>query len=279
MKNLKSACSILFVVILAAFGIWKCSQGNSEANDDNRDAQETVAAYNECRANELSEEFFSFVALCEGKKGENRAYNCGARWTLPYGVTVYKDGRLVKKGDRCSLAEAKELSQFHVQHRIVPFLRYVTKKMSDEEILGTMLFIYNVGGEQFSGHDINGSRKAKPSCVLNAINAGKDGQYVANCMTRFRRSAGKRANGLLKARWVQGAVYNGILTSKNVQDLVPEKFYRTRNLGNYYKLDSRRRLVEKDGLYQLRYDEEIVNLFFKMNSPKGKELTVAQIMP
>ena len=95
-------------------------------------------------------------------------------------------------------------------------------------------------------------------------------------MTEYRRSAGKRANGLLKRHWVQGAAYLGILTAKNIGDLEPRKFYQTKNFGNYYWLDKKRELTkDKSGFYKLRFDDMTVNTFFNLN--EGKDVTVKSI--
>ncbi len=279
MKNVKNVKRLFWgvvVLLFAALGAKKCSPSNEEECQDN--TPEDVATYNVNRACELFDELFPLIAFCEDSKGEE-AYHCGARWTLAYGVTVYPDGRRVKKGDCCSLIEAKEYCRYHVCNRVAPFLMYTTRKMEDREILGTLLFIYNVGGENFSGCSLDGRVVGNPSSVLQAINVGDDAQDVVNCMTGFRRSGRKLAKGLLKVRWVQGAVYMGILTSENVLALTPAKFYQTKNLGNYYELDAKRNLIEVDGFYRLRYDSITINTFFRMNAPKGREKTVAQIMP
>ena len=95
-------------------------------------------------------------------------------------------------------------------------------------------------------------------------------------MTEYRKSAGKRANGLLKRHWVQGAAYLGILTANNIGDLEPRKFYQTKNFGNYYWVDKERQpIADENGFYKLRYDDVTINTFFNMN--EGLEETVNSI--
>lgn len=229
------------------------------------------------RAEEISEDIFSFICLIEGGAGEEgKTYFCGARWTTWYGVTMDKEGHLLKEGDHVSKKEAKELAIFHLKERVYPFLAQVTRKLSDEQIVGICLFIYNVGGEAFSGCNIDGQQIGEPSRFLLAINANESDEYCVNCLTRYRSAGGKRANGLLKRHWVEAAAYLGILTADNIGDLEPCKFYRTKNMGNYYWVDKKRDPVEtKDGLFQLRFDDYIINNFFNMN--EGDSVTVNSI--
>ena len=232
------------------------------------------------RAEKLAEDVFPFIALIEGDNGCNGAYYCGARWTVQYGVTVKPDGSFVKKGNKVSNADAKKWCIHHIKKRVVPFFVHFDKrKLTDNEILMAMLFIYNVGGEAVTGYDLLGNKRSEPCRFFHALNDGKNIEYVANCMTGFRKSAGRRANGLLKRHWVAGAVGMGILTEDNVKDLKPCQFYVTKNLGNYYFLDKKRNLIKKNDLFQLRYDDITINCFFNMNEAKDGEKSLRDIIP
>lgn len=264
--------SIIFAVLAVVFMFVSC---NSEKKEP-----ENAAVYNEQRASELSEDIFKFIALIEGDKGEGKPYYCGARWTVWYGVTVKPDGSLVRKKDPViSKAVGKEWCLYHIKNRLVPFFKHFDGcRLSDEQIIGCALFMYNVGGEIVTGYSLDGRQVQEPSRFLLAVNNGENPEYCVNCMTRYRMSGGKRANGLLKRHWVQGAAYLGILTPENILELRPEQFYKTKNFGNYYWLDRKRRMVEKDGLYQLRYDAITVNTFFNMNLADDGQKSVASII-
>lgn len=239
------------------------------------------AEYNVKRAEKLVDDIFVFVSYVEGDNGVDGPYYCGARWTLQYGVTVKPNGSLVKKNDKpITNVQAKEWSVYHLKKRVIPFFKYFNKrKLSDEEIYMTALFMYNVGGEQVTGYNIKGEKTGRASTYFNAIQAGKSKSDCINCMTGFRKSGGRRANGLLKRHWVTGAIGLGIIDADNVKDLVPCGFYTTKNFGNYYWLDKNRRMIMKNDFYQLRYDDISINTFFKMNKAQSGQKSVASILP
>ena len=127
-----------------------------------------------------------------------------------------------------------------------------------------------------TGYSLQGEKLKEPCEFFIAVNNGDAPEECVNKMTEYRRSAGKRANGLLKRHWVQGAAYLGILTAKNIGELEPRKFYQTKNFGNYYWVDKERQpLEDENGFYRLRYDDVIINNFFNMN--EGVNVTVNSI--
>ena len=258
---------ILFSCAMIALSILVFSCKNRNDGPVEKLSPSEIAKYNVNRADELSEDIFRFIALIEGDTGEGKPYYCGVRWTVWYGVTVKPDGSLIKKTDRpISKRTGKEWCIYHIKNRLNPFFCHFNgRKLTDEQIIGCALFMYNVGGETVTGYDLEGNHKQEPSRFLQAVNAGKDEDYCVNCMTRYRQAGGKRANGLLKRHWVQGAAYKGILTPENILCLRPTQFYVTHNMGNYYWLDRRRNIIEKDGLLQLRFDDVTINAFFNMN--------------
>lgn len=251
---------------------------NSEKQED-KEVYDSVETFdNVARADALSEDIFSFICLVEGgvlkKTGEN--YHCGARWTTWYGVTTTPDGKFLKKGQIIPKAQAKAWSFEHLHKHVYPFLKYFSHKLSDEQIIGICLFVYNVGGEALTGYSADGEYVKEPCEFFKAVNNGLAPEECVNKMTEYRKSAGKRANGLLKRHWVQGAAYLGILTANNIGDLEPRKFYQTKNFGNYYWVDKERQPVaDENGFYKLRYDDVIINNFFNMN--EGVDVTVNSI--
>lgn len=269
-----------FMLLLVVFFSNCSSKQENSAPEKEKEKEISVAEYNVSRAEELMEDIFRFTALIEGDKGEGKPYFCGARWTMWYGSTVKPDGTRIKRNDKPVPRQVgKEWCYSHYRKQVFPFFRHFTRRLTDEQIIGTALFIYNVGGEIVSGYNLKGEKVGEPSRFLLAVNKGKSDDYCVNCMTRYRKSAGKRANGLLKRHWVQGAAYKGLLTAENIMCLKPAKFYLTKNFGNYYWLNGRRRMIEKDGLYQLRFDSITVSTFFRMNKATSKEKSVASIIP
>lgn len=251
---------------------------NSEKQEDKEVCDSVETFDNVARADALSEDIFSFICLVEGgvlkKTGEN--YHCGARWTTWYGVTTTPDGKFLKKGQIIPKAQAKAWSFEHLHKHVYPFLKYFSHKLSDEQIIGICLFVYNVGGEALTGYSADGEQVKEPCEFFKAVNNGLAPEECVNKMTEYRKSAGKRANGLLKRHWVQGAAYLGILTANNIGDLEPRKFYQTKNFGNYYWVDKERQPVaDENGFYKLRYDDATVNTFFNMN--EGVDVTVNSI--
>lgn len=276
--NYFAAAVVLFGMYLFISLPTSCSL-NSEKKEDIEVYDSVETFDNVARANELSEDIFSFICLVEGgivneKTGEN--YHCGARWTTWYGVTTTPDGKFLKKGQRISKATAKEWAFYHLCKNVYPFLSHFTRKLTDEQIIGVCLFIYNVGGEALTGYSADGEKVKEPCEFFISVNKNEDPETCVNKMTEYRKSAGKRANGLLKRHWVQGAAYLGILTARNISDLEPRKFYQTKNFGNYYWVDKEREpQADKYGFYRLRFDDVTVNTFFNMN--EGDAVTVNSI--
>lgn len=272
---------ITVIMLVAYMSLPSCSfnQDKVEAVDSAETEQVEETFDNVARADQLSEDIFSFICLVEGgvlneNTGEN--YHCGARWTTWYGVTTSPDGKFLKKGQRIPKATAKAWSFEHLRKNVYPFLAYFNHKLTDEQIIGICLFVYNVGGEALTGYSLQGEKLKEPCEFFIAVNNGEAPEKCVNKMTEYRKSAGKRANGLLKRHWVQGAAYLGILTAKNIGELEPRKFYQTKNLGNYYWVDKERQpLEDENGFYRLRYDDVIINNFFNMN--EGVNVTVNSI--
>lgn len=273
-----AVAAVLYVFYLFTTLPTSCSLNtDKQENEEVYDSVETFD--NVARADALSEDIFSFICLVEGgvlneKTGEN--YHCGARWTTWYGVTTTPDGKLLKKGQRISKATAKAWAFYHLRKNVYPFLAYFDHKLTDEQIIGICLFAYNVGGEALTGYSAEGEKIKEPCEFFIAVNNGDAPEECVNKMTEYRKSAGKRANGLLKRHWVQGAAYLGILTSNNIGELEPRKFYQTKNFGNYYWVDKERQpLEDENGFYKMRYDDATVNTFFNMN--EGVNVTVNSI--
>lgn len=239
------------------------------------------AKYNVERAYDIVDKVFPFVALIESDHGEGKPYyDRAARWTVWYGTTVKPDGSMVRRNDPwIPRSKGKEYCYIHLFKHVFPFFQHFDKrKLTDEQIICTALFIYNVGGENVTGFNIQGKRVGTPSSYLLAVNQGKNAEYCVNCLTGFRKANGKLAGGLLKRHWVEGAAYLGILTPQNILPLKPAQFYETKNYGNYFWLNKRRRMIQSNGFYKLRYDDITIEAFFRMNTAGRGQKSVGSII-
>jgi GH24 family phage-related lysozyme (muramidase) len=276
----------LTAVLLTVLCFSSCTQSDTDkkASDyvEIHDKLTPEARYNLIRSYELISSIFPFVALIEGDHGEGKPYyDKRARWTVWYGSTVKPDGSLVSKNDSwIPRSKGKEYCFAHLCTRVFPYFKHFDRhKLTDEQIIGTALFIYNVGGEAVTGFDNNGNKtKQGPSVYFQAVNSGKHVKECVNYLTGFRKSGKRRAGGLLKRHWLEGAAMLGILTPDNILKLVPEQFYVTKNFGNYYWLDKKRRMVKDGDYYKLRYDETAVKTFFSMNTASKGQKSVKSII-
>lgn len=240
------------------------------ASSCQKKSQEEIAKANLEMCQKLENEIFACVAYVEdfgkgrdSKRFEENArskpYFCGAKWTTGYGSTVYPKGTTVKKTNKpISKSYAKECAIAHLQKRVFPFIcKYVTRELSETEMLGTCMFVYNIGGENFSGFKQNGEKFGNPSSFLQALNKGESAKKCARKMTGFRGSNGKRANGLLKRHWVQAAVFCGYITPEDLLKLKPSGFYQIKELNHFYEKDH----ADKDGYFTYKHDKKSIEWF------------------
>lgn len=77
------------------------------------------------------------------------AYKCPAGvWTIGYGTTVYPSGQPVKKGDRCTKAEAESLLNWYIKEKItLPKVTNYGFSTNQREALYSL--IYNIGQGAF----------------------------------------------------------------------------------------------------------------------------------
>lgn len=210
----------------------------------------------------LEDELLACVAFVENYSATS--YYCGARWTIGYGTTGYANGERVQPGQHISQEEAKACVRAHFRNYVFPVIdEYVERELSENEMLATCLFIYNIGGGNFTK---NGS-----CAFLTAINNNATPEECARKMTQFYRSAGKKSNGLLKRRWVEGALFCGYITAEDIKNLTPGGFYNA-DLSEYYASMS----LDRDGFYSYKLDDETVNRFLEKN--RGYDLSVVDII-
>lgn len=205
--------------------------------------QEQISSANRATYEACREDLLACIALVEDF--HNKPYHDkAARWTVGYGTTVYPNGQRVSEKDKeISKEYAKTCVYAHCDKRVSPWIRYVKRPLTPEQMLGACVFIYNVGGEKFSGHKANGEKFAEPSNFLTYINTGKNDAETAKAMNGFRcvtdkNGKKKLAPGLPKRHWIEGALYQGLITADDLLLLQPAKFYEKKygfDLSFYYK--------------------------------------------
>lgn len=223
------------------------------------------------------------IAYVEGFS--DKPYFCGAKQTIGYGSTVYPDGSRVKKTDKaisCRLPvkyykgaefkKGREYVKHHLENEVYPFIKnYVTRELSAEELLGTVLFVYNVGGESFSGHKKNGTSSGKASAFLQSLNSGEESAVdCAKKMTGFRAMNGKRANGLLKRHWVAMGLFTGKLEAADLLKLKAAGFYDIKDMSFFYKKSAGR----NSGYWEPDFSPEKINKFLTLQT-SAEENTAA----
>jgi len=73
------------------------------------------------------------------------AYKCPAGvWTIGYGTTVYPSGQPVKKGDKCTQAEAESLLDWYVKTQIK-----LPDGLTNSQKEALRSLIYNIGQSAF----------------------------------------------------------------------------------------------------------------------------------
>lgn len=251
-KILSQIITVLIMVIIVVVGVKSCQQ--PVIKEDAKVANEKC--YEACK-----EDLLICIAYVENFK--SKPYFCGAKWTIGYGTTIFPKGtRVTKNAKPISKAYAKECVYAHCDKRIKPYiLKYVTRPLTKEEMLGCCMFIYNVGGENFAGYKGNGKKAGKPSAFLTALNNDDNRLKTCEKMTGFRASGGRRANGLLKRHWVQAAIFMGIITPEDLLGFRPADFYKD-NLSFYYKKVG----ANKQGYWEYDFSEEKIQKFVKQNS-------------
>lgn len=81
------------------------------------------------------------------------AYKCPAGvWTIGYGTTVYPNGQPVKKGDKCTLAEAEKYLDWYIKTQIK-----LPDGLTNPQKEALQSLIYNIGQSAF---DRSGLKKA-----------------------------------------------------------------------------------------------------------------------
>lgn len=85
------------------------------------------------------------------------AYKCPAGiWTIGYGTTVYPNGQPVKRGDKCTQAEADSLLEWYVKTKI-----QLPTGINKNQATALQSLIYNIGQGAFDRSSLKKAIVAK----------------------------------------------------------------------------------------------------------------------
>ena len=85
------------------------------------------------------------------------AYKCPAGiWTIGYGTTVYPNGQPVKRGDKCTQAEADSLLEWYVKNKI-----QLPSGINKNQAAALQSLIYNIGQGAFDRSSLKKAIVAK----------------------------------------------------------------------------------------------------------------------
>jgi len=127
--------------------------------------------------------------ICEFEGKRLSAYDDGVGvWTIGFGTIKYPNGVRVKKGDTCTLEQAKE----YMRHDLIEFEHTVNSSvkvlLSQNQFDALVSLSYNIGSSAF-----------KSSTLVKKLNTG-DYQGAADQFNVWVNAGGKRMQGLVNRR-------------------------------------------------------------------------------
>ena len=127
--------------------------------------------------------------ICEFEGKRLAAYDDGVGvWTIGFGTIKYPDGNRVKKGDACTLEQAKE----YMRHDLIEFEHTVNSSvkvpLNQNQFDALVSLAYNIGSNAF-----------KSSTLVKKLNTG-DYQGAADQFNVWINAGGKRMQGLVNRR-------------------------------------------------------------------------------
>jgi Phage-related lysozyme (muraminidase) len=125
-----------------------------------------------------------------------KAYDDGVGvWTIGIGTTVYPNGVNVKKGDTCTLEQAKA----YFKHDLAKFEKAVNDSvkvtLTQNQFDALVSLAYNIGSSAF-----------KSSTLLKKLNK-RDYQGAADQFPLWNKANGKILNGLTRRRTSERALF------------------------------------------------------------------------
>jgi lysozyme len=127
--------------------------------------------------------------ICEFEGKRLAAYDDGVGvWTIGFGTIKYPNGVRVKKGDTCTLDQAKE----YMRHDLIEFEHTVNSSvkvpLNQNQFDALVSLAYNIGSNAF-----------KSSTLVKKLNTG-DYQGAADQFNVWVNAGGKRMQGLVNRR-------------------------------------------------------------------------------
>ena len=127
--------------------------------------------------------------ICEFEGKRLAAYDDGVGvWTIGFGTIKYPNGVRVKKGDTCTLEQAKE----YMRHDLIEFEHTVNSSvkvpLNQNQFDALVSLAYNIGSSAF-----------KSSTLVKKLNTG-DYQGAADQFNVWINAGGKRMQGLVNRR-------------------------------------------------------------------------------
>ena len=127
---------------------------------------------------------------------ELKAYLCPAKvWTIGFGTTVYPNGVKVKKGDSCTLDQAKQFKAHDLKRFEKTVDDLVQVPLTQNQFDALVSLTYNIGPGAF-----------EKSTLLKKLNTG-DYQGTAYQFTVWNKGGGKVLQGLVNRRAKEKEVF------------------------------------------------------------------------
>lgn len=124
------------------------------------------------------------------------AYDDGVGvWTIGYGTTVYPNGVKVKKGDVCTLDQAKAYFAHDLNRFETAVNSAVKVPLTQNQFDALVSLTYNIGENAFKG-----------STLLKKLNA-KDYQGAADQFPQWNKGGGKVMKGLVRRRAAEAELF------------------------------------------------------------------------
>ncbi len=215
----------------------------------------------------LLEDIVASIVYTSGFSAES--YITGERYAYGFNNTVVGK-RLVKEDETTIPRQAYETTVDHLKTHVKPFLSHINRELNQGEIVALALFMYNVGGERFTGYSEEGKEVCKPSKLFMAINGNESPENCARLFTGFRSAGGMTNDGLLKLRWLQAALYLEVVTPTDLRAANATGIFGM-SVADLFEHE----YPEKDGYYTPKFDTETIG---KVMKQKGIGKTTDELL-
>ena len=134
--------------------------------------------------------------ICNFEGLELKAYDDGVGvWTIGYGTTKYPNGIRVKKGDTCTLDQAKAYMQNDLKAFEQTVNNTVKVPLNQNQFDALVSLAYNIGSTAF-----------KNSTLVKRLNEGNY-KAAANQFNVWVNAGGKRMQGLVNRRAAESTLF------------------------------------------------------------------------